>query len=403
MGNTPSYDNGYNSFVPVYIPPPPPTPPPPPGYNFSALNSLPAIPKIPVIKEDKTIPLVNVSQSTPSLDEGCVKKTTPISSYKLEEIVPPPPPPPPPPLPPINAKFLANDLLDRVYRYLKKNNNNITNTINSANTYSSQNGHTMYDDQRTERELTNRNNNLQSIHNNFENITLNKNIKSDITTILNMVFQIKDYYDVTLPDYHKNIEVDPLKKQIKQIESEIVEYTKKNNFLLKEISALGLSASINKDLLDKVKEYKVKVKKINDIYTAHDVNNKLLLYNGVNTENSAFDNKLNEMKNTATEDDRNTNFLSKHSTTLRNIKTYLFYAYFIVLLVLLYVFFIMNDYNENFKFKVFLILLFISYPFVIEYFEKYLFFVLKMLYSFITVRVYRDYKADYITSNTDYQ
>ena len=95
MGNIPSYDNGYSYFPPVFVratPPPPPPPPPPPGYNFSALNSLPPIPpipKIPVIEEDKSVPIVNVSQSTPSLDEGCEKKTTQISSNHREEIVPP--------------------------------------------------------------------------------------------------------------------------------------------------------------------------------------------------------------------------------------------------------------------------------------------------------------------------
>jgi hypothetical protein len=418
MGGTQS--NNY--FPPITLPWKPPlirrnSPSPPPGYDFGTLPQIPPPPPAPEFKFEGF---------TSNTDDPC-EPAIGDDGKPLPSSAPRPPPTIPKPASiQKNYQYSANEIMNKVYRYLNdtvnssdyyydgfyraygdytKINNVIDSQINDAKNYSQtavhndecDNGAGNNQDDRTLSKLNQYYNALNNHYSRFNNISQNKDVKKDVELSNTLVANIQDYYN-RLPEFQKTYVTEPLNKNIAKIQKDIDEITRKNNFLLKEIDKLSSS---NRELNDLVSNYKVNIGNINDIFTSHDINNKLRLYNGVHSENNTLNTQIDHIQNTSTKNDRESNFVSKHTSSFINMNTVLFYSYFIILFVLLIVFFIINKYSQNFNFKVFIVLVFILYPFVISYLELFLFNVFNLLFSLITIRVHKDPMEKYITSNIE--
>jgi hypothetical protein len=297
--------------------------------------------------------------------------------------------PPPPPKPPSNPTFKAGNTLSSVSDYITYNNSYIDRKIKDAMYIVQNSGHDQCNDQWTVNTLSWVNNFISDISNRFANISGNEDVKSDLQQSYSLVTAVKEYYDKTIVDFHKQNEVDPINQQIADLQSQVDDITVKNNFILKELDLLGYSISLNADMQKNVEREITRIHQVNEVLSSHDSQNKLLLYNGINTENSVFDNKLQNIKNTATTDEKNSEFLIQNSSWLNLFKKILFFGYYVLIVGVIYVFFIANGFGENFKMNIFYLILLMSYPFYIGYFEQYFLYIFTLLFSFLTGKVYK--------------
>ena len=427
--------------------PPPPPPPPQPGnipssYNFSSLLSrgLDPVPSYPPVVIDKYSsesveelrkkkfnekikvmkkPASSISQPAETCDKVDSVPLTPPPA-KVAAPVPAAAPAPIYDLPPIpqGPKFSAYDKLFRVYKYYNDNwgpyNDNINNTINEAKGFSDGAYHVCTDqnpeyykryfrqvigDEKTVNDLSFRRNLLNNINTKFENIDSDEAIKKDLQTSIEMVATVSNYYDNTLPTYQTNKVVIPLNAEIDKMRNDIQLYDKAIAAIDKELENMKITDSLSSTLISNLTDIQDLRGDIYDTMLSDDVKNKQRLYDGVKLENNIFDDKVKNDKNTSVKYDRESNHVTSSSTSASNVYNFLFYSYFIILLEVIYVLFISDDYNVNFTIKVCLVLALIIYPFTINYLEEYVTYVLKLLYSFITSKVYKDPKLEYDTSS----
>lgn len=363
-------------------------------YNFKYLNSLPIIPTMPQpasldLPASFTKQFVNQGKKF-NLDAPCPSVNID-SNGVMTGISQPPQPakPPKPPKPPSNPNFKAGNTLFSVSDYISGNNSSIDRKIKDGLYIAQNSGHDQCNDRWTVGTLTWVDDYISDILNKFANISNNEDVKSDLQQSYELVTAVKEYYDKTIVDFHKQNEVDPINQQIADLQSQVDDITVKNNFILKELDLLGYSISLNTDMQKNVEREITRVRQVNKVLSSHDTQNKLLLYNGINTENGVFDNKLENIKNTATTDEKKSEFLINNSSWLNLFKNILFFGYYVLIIGVIYVFFIANGFGENFKMNIVYVILLISYPFFIGYFEQYFIYIFTLLFSFLSGEVYK--------------
>jgi len=434
---------GQNRSRPRPSPPPPPRPGSiPESYNFSSLLSrgLDPVPTYPPVVVDKysseTVEEVNKKKFGEKIKvlrkpvssgiqpaETCSKTASVPVTPPAANVATPIPRADPAPLeniPPLpkGPTFIAYDKLFRVYKYYNDNwgnyNDNINDTVNEARRYADNSFHvctftnqyrggaiyrSTLGDESTIKELIRRRNLLNNINGKFENIDSDENIKKDLSTSIEMLVTVRNYYDNTLPTYQTNKVVIPLKAEIEKLNNDITLYDKAIAAIDKEIENMRITDSLSSTLISNLADVQDLRGDIYDTMLSDDITNKQRLYNGVKLENNIFDEKVENDKETAVKYDRESNHVISSSTSISILYKFLFYSYFIILLAVVYIFFIADDYNINFNIKVCVVIVMIIYPFTINYIEEYFSYILKVLYSFATNKVYQDPKMDYNTSN----
>ena len=110
-------------------------------------------------------------------------------------------------------------------------------------------------------------------------------------------------------------------------------------------------------------------------------------YQDIVKENKLLTTKINNIKDVYQLGDQKSYYEAKQNNYLLKLNSVLFWFYFIVLLLFTYVlFYIDNSMSKYLKFAI--LLLGISYPFIVTIIEKFLYKIYKMIASFINVKPY---------------
>jgi len=388
-------------------------------YQFQTLNSLKIAPSYPKISLGyPAVQYQRIPEQEFNIDNAGYSTSTSTSTSSSSKIIiqtnsdgtiskpilPPPPPPPPPP--PKNPNFMAGQPLRNAYVYFINNSAHVENTMDRCAVIVSQSFHHPYDDQIKLDNINNQLKNIDAILNQqvLQEVIDNKpnnsrsNIDKDISTSLVLKDQIIYYYDNTLPNYHKQNEVEVLNNQISSLKTSINELTIKNNYIVKEITVTNNSTSFNKNIQNDVIKTNAELVELNKVLKGTNSKNKILLYNDIVLENNVFEKELERKKINSDSNVKNSDVLLNNSSWLILLKNGLFLGYYLLIVGLIYVIFILNGTDENFKLKVFCFILLIIYPLAIEPLESYFLYVFKLLFSFLSGHVYKDPKTEYVSS-----
>jgi hypothetical protein len=384
-------------------------------YQFQTLNSLQIPPTYPKISLDyPAVQYQRIQEQEFNIDNAGYSTSSSLSLLSkiniqkksdgtiLKPILPPPPPPPPPP--PKNPNFLAGQILRNAYVHFINNSSSIENTIISSAVTEGQSFHTPYDDQIKLNNLNSKLNEVNGVLNvqALKDANNNKsNIDKDIATSKILKNQIDDYYNITLPNYHKQSEVEVLNNQIYSLKTSIDELTIKNNYIVKEITITNNSTSLNKNIQNDIIKTNSELLELNKVLKGTNSKNKILLYNDIVLENNVFEKELERKKINSDSNVKKSDVLLDKTSWLILLKNGLFLGYYVLIVGLIYVLFILNGTNENFKLKVFCFILLIIYPLIIGPLESYFLYVFKLLFSFLSGYLYKDPKTKYISSISD--
>jgi hypothetical protein len=228
---------------------------------------------------------------------------------------------------------------------------------------------------------------------------VNDNIQSDLSTSRIMIAKIQDFYN-SMPEFQKTNVIDPINADIVKIEAETVELNRRNAFMIAQIAGVVNDGHLDTTL---VTNHNEKIKAIKNILDGKYIHLKFQLYNGVRVENNTLNKEEQNFNNTSTKNDRHSNYLSEDSSWYNSLNRIMFFSYYSLIIVLLYIFFILDLQGPYFRMKMFFVILLICYPFVIQYIEEYFNYVFNMTFSFMFGNVYKDPNEKYITSNKDYQ
>jgi hypothetical protein len=77
-------------------------------------------------------------------------------------------------------------------------------------------------------------------------------------------------------------------------------------------------------------------------------------------------------------------YTSQKIVELRNFNFILFILYYISVFILILYFFLLNRTNFSFIIKIIIIILFIVYPFLIQWIELFIYFIYSYIYAFIS-------------------
>jgi hypothetical protein len=363
-------------------------------------------------KKSKKPATVNTGSNSSASD---CKKITPPSQANQERIALPVPNPIPPlpDLPNIGSYGDGIDILFNKYGYWFSNQGYIDDMLRRGGRMAADAKHVctsedpkvawdlgrVIGDEKTIGELKFFSEQLSSINNNFQQVHVNSDVAKDVETSAKMLEALNYYCDNTLPAFHTNKVVIPLNTEIDEVKKNTALYEKVIEAIDQELNNLGNVDSLNSNLISSLSDTKDLGRSTNSTLRTDDISNKKRLYDGVKLENKIFDKKVQNDKNKAVLQDRESIRVMSSSITVSNVYNFMFYGYFIILLGVLYLFFIANDYNVNFNFKVSLVIALIVYPFIIIYIEKYFYYISKMLYSLITNKPFKDPKLDYNTTN----
>jgi hypothetical protein len=346
--------------------------------------------------------------------DDCKKLTPPSQENPVRAPLPVPKPIPPlPDIPSIGAYTDGINFLFNKYGYWFSNQGYIDDMLRRGGRMAADARHVCTDedprvawdlgrvigDEKTIGELKFFSEQLTGINNNFQQVHVNSNVAKDLQTSYDMLSKMNYYCDNTLPPFHQNKVVIPLNAEIEEVYRNTALYGKVIEAIDQELKNLGNVDSLNSGLISRLSDTKDNGRTTNTILRTDDISNKKRLYDGVKLENNIFDKKVENNKNTALLQYRESNRVMSSSITVSNVYNFMFYGYFIILTGVLYLFFIANDYNVNFNIKVTLVIALIIYPFIINYIEKYFYYISKLLYSLITNKPFKDPKLDYNTIN----
>jgi hypothetical protein len=210
-----------------------------------------------------------------------------------------------------------------------------------------------------------------------------------------------DTYNTTMVEEHIK-KVDPIKEQIKVYNNNISKIEEKLNYVYTQLENFKINEIDNdfKGYNKTMSDYVEKVKIMNNNFKGQDKSNKLILYNGIITENLILSDKIYESETTSVSNVRESNFLNDITQNYTATNSYLFYTYYGVLLFAIYLLFTVNI-TMNLYVKISLAILLAIYPFILEYVQPYIFYIFDILFSFATIKVYKDPGDKYSTSIDD--
>jgi hypothetical protein len=124
-----------------------------------------------------------------------------------------------------------------------------------------------------------------------------------------------------------------------------------------------------------------------DKYKALGANTIDIKYKLVKNENDIIENKIGELKDTYSTDNQKVRYQADKIISLRAMNFILYIVYFVLFLTLIYVLVFMNK-TLSMKMKIVIIIIFFLYPFVIDLFQQFLYFLWKYIYAILNGNVY---------------
>lgn len=220
------------------------------------------------------------------------------------------------------------------------------------------------------------------INTNYRNLLSNAeskktNIVGQYDNLYNSVYKNNKTYSQTIYDNSLNIQ---------SIQSTITDLSKnKIPYADGEITKCGRSVPIS-DNSEQVAINKAAKTTYNviDLKTKSSGNQRDL-YNAITLENRILENEKDSIYKEVNTNIREAEFKYEKIDRVNKVYSVLFYGYFALFLLFLYIL-IFSKVVPN-AIKIFFIILFIIYPFVIQRVEKYLYFLFIYLYSFISGKV----------------
>ena len=246
-----------------------------------------------------------------------------------------------------------------------------------------------------QRDIVDKGNAISGHNNNLRAILNSYNVNAEIKKLDDNIAALKYYYDTTLPEEHKTLDVDPLNEQIAEQKSNINNENNNINFNNNENRNFDRDFPIIDNIDNEMKKYNSILKKEVDNYFTLDTELKSRMYDNLLINNKIIEIKTNSIKGADVSNDRAAIYLNEKSSKYNYINILLLCLYYICVLAFLYELFVVNIINVNIYIKVFIVFLLGFYPFYVDWIESYFFYISKMLYSFLVIKVYKDPKSEY--------
>jgi len=301
--------------------------------------------------------------------------------------------PPLMPDPPLNFPTDVNSIEDMIDYFNKVGQPG--NIFASSNSFPDTQHHTQYGDKVTVNNLKSYSDALDVLESNWNSIINGKYIQTSFDAINNNLTLLQTKYDKTIPNTHNanmselNTKKSSANSKLEDVNSNITSTVSKSNDARIKLETKQHAGEKLNQALYKVSADEAYFKDLN-------IQQLKVLDKDILIQTSTINNKINDIEYNKYTKEREGGFLFDKKGVYNYVNTVLFYLYYVVLVVFIYFYFTVT--KSDYRVKIIIIILLGLYPFIINFLEKYIFYVCELIYSMMLSKVYKSPKMQYDTS-----